>query len=361
MITDFLYTSLQKRKNLGILRELPESQNLIDLTSNDYLGFAKSLHFSEKTWSIFHQIGSTGSRLLTGNHLFFEELEDKIAHWHGAESCLLYNTGYTANLGLIAALGMHKATFLYDIEIHASMIDGMILAQGKHVAFRHNDLNSLEQKLRTAQPPIFVLVESIYSISGDFAPLKEIADLCSRYEAALIVDEAHSTGICGPSGMGCVADHKIESQVFARIHTFSKALGCHGACILGSQTLKKYLLNFSRPWIYTTALPLPILSWIEASYERLRKEADSHQRRLHTLIHYFQKKTGIQTTQTPIQPIFKKGIENVRYLSQQLKLHGLDVRAIVPPTTKRGKECLRIVLHSFNREQEIDTLWEVLK
>jgi 8-amino-7-oxononanoate synthase len=344
---------LEKRREAGTLRSLPVRKELIDLTSNDYFGFAHSLEFSEKT----PITGATGSRLLTGNHPFCEELEEKIAQFHGSESCLLFNTGYMANLGLIAALGTEETTFLYDLEVHASMIDGMRLSRGKSFPFRHNDLEHLEKRLKTAALPVFILVESLYSMSGDFAPLAEIAALCIKYGAELIVDEAHGTGVCGPSGKGCVAE--LGLQVFAQIHTFSQALGSHGACVLGSPLLKQYLINFSRPFIYSTAMPLPALFAIDVGYKKLQKEAGEHQVLLKSLIIYFQEKMGIQTVLSPIQPIYCS--ERVRHFSQLLQEKGLDVRAIVAPTVKRGRECLRVVLHSFNCKEEIDQLVEVLK
>lgn len=361
MIGAFLDSRLQKRKNEGALRSLSLSQGLVDLTSNDYFGFASSPDLLEKVSKKNDRIGATGSRLLTGNHPFYEELEEKIANFHRAESCLIYNTGYVANLGLIAALGTEEVTFLYDLEIHASMIDGMRLSKAKSIPFRHNDLDSLEWRLKEASPPVFVLIESIYSVSGDFSPLQEIANLCSHYGAALIVDEAHATGICGQNGMGYVSELGLESQTFARIHTFSKTLGSHGACVIGSRTLKEYLINFSRPFIYTTALPLSTLSLIEVGYEKLQKEASLYQQRLKTLIAYFQKRSGICGAQSPIQPIYISGTDQVRHFSKKLMEQGLDVRAMISPTTKRGRECLRVVLHSFNKEEEIDKLIEVLR
>jgi len=357
MMSDFLEARIQKRKSEGGLRSLCAREGLIDLTSNDYFGFASSLDVSKTVG----RVGATGSRLLTGNHPYYEALEDKIAHFHQAQSCLLFNTGYVANLGLIAALGVEGVTFLYDLDIHASMVDGMRLSRAKSLPFRHNDLDSLERRLKVSAAPTFVLVESIYSISGDFAPLKEIAALCSLYGAALIVDEAHATGVCGPAGRGYVAELGLEAHLFASIHTFSKALGSQGACVLGSQLLKEYLINFSRSFIYTTALPLPALCFIDAGYEKLQREGQSQQQRLKTLIAYFQKKSGIYGPQSPIQPIYISGAERVRHLSNKLLSHGLDVRALVSPTTKKGRECLRVVLHSFNREEEIDQLVEVLQ
>ena len=356
MSTAFLDARLQKRKDQGLLRALQSTTELIDLTSNDYFGFAKDCDGIKGSDSS----GATGSRLLTGNDPLYEALEARIAKFHRAESCLIYNSGYTANLGLLSALGIDSVTFLYDLEIHASMIDGMRLSDGKKLPFRHNDLDSLERRLKKVSLPAFVLVESIYSMSGDFAPLTEIAVLCTKYGAQLIVDEAHATGICGLNGEGLVPELRLESQVFARVHTFSKALGTHGACVLGSNTLKEYLLNFSRPLIYTTALPTPALNSIEFKYERLKREAQIQQKRLKNLTTYFCKKTGIKNIPSPIKPIYISSVEKLRSLSQGLKAKGLDVRAIVAPTVPRGRECLRVVLHSFNREEEIDRLVEAL-
>ncbi len=347
-------TRLQKRKNQGLLRRLSISTDLIDLTSNDYFGFAKTERIHRG------YTGSTGSRLLTGNSPIYEQLEGQIARFHRAESCLIFNSGYTANLGLISALGTAETTFLYDLDIHASMIDGMRLGEAKRLPFRHNDLESLEQRLKKSLPPVFVLIESLYSVSGEFAPLEEIVPLCARYQANLIVDEAHATGICGARGEGLVCQLNLESNVFARVHTFSKALGVHGACVLGSNQLKEYLINFSRPLIYTTALPPSALAHIAESYERLSNEVSSHQKKLQHLIRYFCEKSGMRATHSPILPLSVGSADKARAISQTLRMKGLDVRPIVPPTVGKGKECLRVVLHSFNQESDIDKLIEVL-
>jgi 8-amino-7-oxononanoate synthase len=347
-------TRLQKRKDEGTFRKLRTSTDLVDLTSNDYFGFAKVTQVLEGS------PGATGSRLLTGNTPFYEQLEEQIAQFHRAKSCLIYNSGYTANLGLISALGTPGTTFIHDLDIHASMIDGMRLSDAKKLPFRHNDLCSLEHRLQKVSPPVFVLIESIYSLSGHLAPLKEIIALCNRYQANLIVDEAHATGICGSLGEGLVCQLNLESEVFARVSTFSKALGCHGACVLGSPELKEFLVNFSRPLIYTTALPPSALTHIASSYERLKSTASSHQKRLRDLIDYFCKKTGQKATCSPILPLYVGSPGKAQTISQTLRRKGLDVRPIVPPTAQKGKECLRVVLHSFNQENEIDRLTEVL-
>jgi 8-amino-7-oxononanoate synthase len=345
---------LQKRKEQGLFRSLPYCQNRVDLTSNDYFGFSRSLEILENAHLDCRQVGATGSRLLTGNYPLYEQVEERIASFHRAEACVIYNSGYTANLGLLAALGTAETTFLYDLEAHASIYDGMRLSHAKHLPFRHNDLESLEKRLKHSSPPTFVIVESIYSISGDIAPLSEIAQLCVNYGASLIVDEAHATGIRGENGEGLVVECGLEDKVFARVHTFSKALGVHGAAVVGSQLLKDYLINFSRPLIYTTALPPPALSMIACAYAKLEREAKKHRQRLCELIRYF------RASGSPIQPLYIAGVDKVKRMAQKLQEEGLDVRAIVPPTAPRGKECLRIVLHSFNTKEEIDTLWEIL-
>ena len=346
---------LERQKQRGLWRKLQTPSGLIDFASNDYFGFGKMLS-QQKT-----QTGATGSRLLTGNSAFYEELEQKIAHFHRAESCLIFNSGYIANLGLISALGRPETTFLYDIDIHASMMDGMRLGKGKNLAFRHNSLDSLEQRLQKTTPPVFVLIESIYSMTGDLAPIADIAKLCSTYQAHLIVDEAHATGNFGPYGEGLVCHFCLESQVFARIHTFSKALGAHGGCVVGSADLKDYLLNYSRPLLYTTALPQSTLDHIAASYEKLRNEASTKQCLLQKLIASFCKKIGKSPNQSPIQPLLIGDPHRARFLSESLKTQGLDVRAMVAPTVGRGKELLRIVLHSFNHEKEVHLLAEALR
>ncbi len=358
MMSAFLDARLKKRATQGLTRALQSTSGLIDLTSNDYFGFAKSSDQVEKR--SVQGTGATGSRLLTGNTPLHEHLEEKIAQFHRAESCLIYNSGYTANLGLLSAIGTVGTTFLYDLEVHASMIDGMRLSEAKRFPFRHNDPESLKGRLKKATPPVFVLIESVYSMSGDLAPFQELVSLCTDYGAALIIDEAHATGVYGAHGEGLVAQLGLESFVFARVHTFSKAVGAHGACVLGSQQLKEYLVNFSRPLIYTTALPPLGLAQIEANYERLKKEARTHQHRLSQLVDYFACKACTKVTQSPIQPISVSGVDKARAISKKMRANGLDVRAIVPPTVARGKECLRVVLHSFNQESEIDRLLEVL-
>ena len=283
MKNDFLKKRLQVREEQGLLRKLSLPNNLIDFSSNDYLGFARSPELHELILTELETVnckletlsGSTGSRLLTGNSQYTEELETFIAYYHKAEAGLIFNSGYTANVGLISSIAQKGDIIFYDELSHASIYDGVRLSKAESFPFRHNDLNHLEERLKFFQNArkensnSYIIVESVYSMDGDFAPLIELVSLCEDYNVNLIVDEAHATGIFGEKGEGKVVELGLEEKVFSRVHTFGKALGCHGAIVLGSETLRNYLINFSRLFIYTTALPIHTLASIKSAYKLL--------------------------------------------------------------------------------------------
>ncbi|HRG37168.1 MAG TPA: pyridoxal phosphate-dependent aminotransferase family protein, partial [Bacteroidia bacterium] len=240
-----LQQALQKRIELDALRSLRTSNQLIDFCSNDYLGFSRNNTLQqaiENEWEALpvHYNGATGSRLISGNTAYAENLEKTIAAFHEAEAGLIYNSGYDANVGLFSALGQNDttATFIYDELIHASVHDGIKLSRSTAYLFKHNDLYHLEERLKIAKGNIYVAVESIYSMDGDHAPLTEMVALCEKYNASLIVDEAHATGITANNGKGLVQLYGLEKRVFIRIHTFGKAMGCHGAIVVGSELLR---------------------------------------------------------------------------------------------------------------------------
>lgn len=327
----FLEERLALREKKGLLRSLKNDEGLIDLTSNDYLGLAR-----KKLGNKCLPRGSTGSRLLTGNCRYYEEVEEKVARYFKADEALIYSSGYAANMGLISSLGRDTDAIFYDLEIHASCHDGMKLSEAACYPFRHNDLDHLEIRLKqsTAQQK-FVLVESVYSISGDLAPVKEIADLVKRYGAHLIVDEAHAVGVF-QEGLSAVY------EPFARVVAFGKAFGVQGGAILGSRTLKEYLVNFSRSFIYSTAPSPSFYAAIESSLEEVEEPRAAL---LALMAHY-----GFKT---PVKAFF---VEEAAALSAFLKEEGIAVRAILPPTAK--KPCLRICLHAFNTRDEVDRLWQ---
>jgi 8-amino-7-oxononanoate synthase len=361
-----LQHSLQKRTEQYTLRSLRLQEQLIDFCSNDYLGFSRSKILQQAIEREWNQLpspsnGSTGSRLLAGNTAYAENLEQYIANFHAAETGLIYNSGYDANVGLFSALGQKDTTFLYDELIHASVHDGIKLSRSTAYPFRHNDLTHLEERLQIAQGVIYIAVESIYSMDGDSAPLTDMVALCKKYKANLIVDEAHATGITTNQGKGLVQAANLEKEVFARVHTFGKAMGCHGAIVVGSELLRKFLINFSRSFIYTTALPVHSLIAIHQAYQLLQKEAGCADQ-LYKNIHLFKKEMASDSTiqliesESPIQSIIISGNEEVKKCSDLLREKGLDVRPILSPTVPREKERLRICIHSFNTTAEMQQL-----
>ena len=366
---NFLSNSIYKRQEQNALRKLHINNQLIDFCSNDYLGFASSeellasseFEISRLNTQYSNLLGSTGSRLLAGNSGYVEELEKKIATFHNSDTGLIYNSGYDANVGLFSALGQKGDTIIYDELIHASVHDGIKLSSISAYMFKHNDISHLEKRLKIAEGVVYVVVESIYSMDGDTAPLKEIAELCKKYNANLIVDEAHATGVTTNNGKGLIQQLSLEQDVFARVHTFGKALGCHGAIILGSDLLRIFLINFSRSFIYTTALPVKSLIAVNQAYQLLQRSDDLIQN-LHENIKYFKGhlsekvKTQLIESNSAIQSIVISGNDKVKNLAAVLQQCGYDVRPILSPTVPKGKERLRICIHTFNNNSQIEGL-----
>jgi 8-amino-7-oxononanoate synthase len=353
----------QKEAN-GLLRRMVSITNKIDFCSNDYLGFASKtdlipIHTVENPLPN----GSTGSRLITGNSNLAESTEILLAQFHKTEAALIYSCGYMANLGFFSCIASKGDTILSDQYIHASIIDGIRLSKANRNWFKHNDLKDLEAKLREATQQIFVVIESIYSMDGDETPLRQIADLCSQYKALLIVDEAHSTGIYGEKGEGLVCQYHLEEQVYARIHTFGKALGAHGAVIVGSTILRDYLINYSRPFIYTTGVPPAFYRQIQQIYNLLPHANRAY---LFELIEYFRNQSqyfkNIQRIDSlsPIQAIIIGDNCKAKKIENQLLTKGFFVKAILSPTVPVGTERLRISIHAFNTKSEIEDLWHEL-
>lgn len=363
MKEQFLLQQLAQRQEQHAFRQLRlPAPGTVDFCSNDYLGLAQSASMQEGIHALLqarpYMHGSTGSRLLAGNYAWIEEAEHMLAKFHQSAAGLIYNSGYDANLGVFSSVPQKGDTIVYDQLIHASIRDGMRLSKAQAFSFLHNDPEDLEKKLQHGSGNIFVAVESVYSMDGDMAPLKEIAAICDKYGAHLIVDEAHATGVIGERGEGLVQQLQLQDACFARVHTFGKAVGCHGAVVLGSPHLRDFLINFSRSFIYTTALPATAIAAIIASYE-LFPYMQAAREHLNGLITHFRNGvSGLSTlySETPIQIVLNPGNTAIRELAARLQSEGLDVRAIMHPTVPKGKERLRIVLHSFNTLEEVDRL-----
>jgi 8-amino-7-oxononanoate synthase len=358
MFEDFLSRKLQEKKDTDALRMVRVSGNCADYFSNDYLGITKNKRIEERLRGMEFPHGSTGSRLLAGNYSLIEEVEKKIARFHDSETALIFNSGFDANFGLLACIAGKGDLVICDKLSHASIRDGIRQSFADALSFAHNDLDDLEKKLKKRKGNCFVVTESVFSMDGDTAPLIEIAGLCGRYGANLIVDEAHATGLIGNRGEGLVQFLNLQDHCFARIHTFGKALGCHGAAILGSRLLRDYLINFCRPFIFSTALPPVAAAAINSSYDIFPEMTDEREF-LKTLIRLFDL-PGFRKSNTAIQCIIIPGNKQVRQISGNLLEFNIDVRPILYPTVPLGEERLRIALHCFNSVEETKKLISIL-
>ena len=353
-----LLNKLIKRKASGTLRTLQIPETGIDFFSNDYIGLSKINIPTSKEPN-----GSTGSRLLSGNSPDAERCELKLAKHFKAEAALIYNSGYAANIGLLSAILQRGDLVFYDQYVHASSRDGLRLSLAESTSFKHNDIEDLCTKLKKSKADTnYVLIESLYSMDGDLAPLIEIANLCKSFNAYLIVDEAHAGGVYGQGGRGLCLASQVESDVFARIVTFGKAYGSHGAVVLGSNTLKSYLVNFSRSFIYSTALPPSSYKAIEQLVTNTNIEESLLL--LKQNIIYFRKHCQslefLSDLNSPIQILEFQNQEILEDLVHRIKSHGIYTKAIYPPTVPQGKSRLRLCLHAFNTENEIDILTRCL-
>ena len=368
-----LLNKLEQRKQNNALRGLSMANTLIDFSSNDYLGFASSEELFDKTHDYLIQNnlkknGATGSRLISGNNQLYQLTEDFIAHFHQAESVLIFNSGYDANVGFFSAVPQRNDVILYDELCHASIRDGIQLSNAKSYKFEHNDVEDLEKlisKYSSLIPhlsSIFIVIESVYSMDGDSPSLEEIVALCEKYNCYLVVDEAHSLGVFGNNGEGLLQSLNLHNRVFARIMTFGKGLGCHGAAILGSNDLKQYLVNFARSFIYTTGLSPHSVATILVAYQQLEANSNTILKLKENIIHFNQEKTllGLKSmfvySKSAIQCAIIPGNEKVKAVALKLQENGFNVKAILSPTVPDGQERLRICLHSFNSKEEISAV-----
>lgn len=354
-----LKDKISKRKSEGTLRSLSYFNGVIDFNSNDYLGL--SSFSANKTDN--SKYGSTGSRLISGNSTEALQCEQALAGFFKSESALVFNSGYTANLGLFSAVPQRGDTILYDEKIHASVRDGIRLSLAHSFSFEHNSISDLRSKLNQAKGVKYIAVESLYSMDGDIALLKDLVQISKEFNAYLIVDEAHACGVFGEKGRGIVDGLNLAKDVFARVITFGKAYGAHGACVLGEKDLIEYLVNFARPFIYTTALPPKEYSRIEQIV--LSHEIPIRQKKLHQNIAYFRSMLKsdflISEINSPIQMLRIGNIETVSKLAKLLENESISVKPIFSPTVKNGQESLRICIHSFNTKSEIDQVCIILK
>lgn len=367
-----LSDKLEIRMQNNALRKLPSSMGLIDFASNDYLGFSQS----ETIFNTTHlfliengiiQNGATGSRLLSGNHKIYQQAEDYIADFHQSEAALIFNSGYDANVGFFSSLPQKGDLILYDELCHASIRDGIQLSNAKAYKFIHNDFEDLERLiLRNPNTIIYIVTESVFSMDGDTPNLEVLVAVSNKYNCYLVVDEAHALGVYGDKGEGLVQMLNLQEQVFARIMTFGKGLGCHGAAVLGSLVLKSYLVNFARSFIYTTGLPPHSVATILIAYQFLEIEKENIKKLRGNIIHFNQQKMllGLKPmfvqSKSAIQSAIIPGNEKVKSIAKVFQEQGFEVKAILSPTVPEGQERLRFCLHNFNSKDDITAVLVLL-
>jgi 8-amino-7-oxononanoate synthase len=368
-IPNALQQKILFRKDSNALRNLPIATNGIDFSSNDYLGFAKNEAIFEAThqYLVENNIkinGATGSRLLSGNHKLYEITEKYIATFHQSEAALIFNSGYDANVGFFSAVPQRNDVILYDELCHASIRDGIQMSHAKSYKFQHNDYEDLETKIVKLQIPnpklqtIYIVTESVFSMDGDTPNMETLVQLTEKYKALLVVDEAHALGVFGENGEGVIQSQQLQNKVFARIITFGKGLGCHGAAILGNADLIEYLVNFARSFIYTTGLSPHSVATILVAYQNLNQSVELQKLKENIAFFNQQKQLlGIKPlfvySKSAIHSAIIPGNDKVKNIATQLQAKGFEVKAILSPTVPEGQERLRFCLHSYTSEHEM--------
>lgn len=373
-----LEQKLAARQEQNALRKLPLANQLIDFASNDYLGFAKS----EAIFTATHQYlvnhnciinGATGSRLLSGNHTLYPTTETFVAAFHQAPTALLFNSGYDANVGFFSAVPQKGDYILFDELCHASIRDGIQLSNAKAYKFKHNDFEDLERLILKFQYPenqhsttIYVVTESVFSMDGDCPNLEELVQVTTKHNCYLVIDEAHALGVFGEKGEGLVQFLGFQEHFFARIVTFGKGLGCHGAVVLGSEELSSYLVNFARSFIYTTGLSPHSVATILNAYQELDAKAAAIGELKERINFFNQEKSRFSLkplfvrSKSAIQSAIIPGNATVKAIAKQLQDKGFDVKPILSPTVPAGQERLRFCLHSYNTEAQISEVLHCL-
>jgi 8-amino-7-oxononanoate synthase len=362
-------------RSLDELREQSQLRSLeildgINLSSNDYLGLARDPRLKQAVMEAVERaerVGSTGSRLLSGNAREWEELESEFAEFAGIEAALYFGSGYAANVGLLGAiLKPHDVVFSDELN-HASIIDGIRISGARRVVYSHADLSDLERALRDHQSSSgakLIVTESVFSMEGDVAPLEGLLRLAKDYGAELIVDEAHATGVLGPQGRGVAAELGRQREVLAVVHTCGKALASAGAFVCCGETLKTFLVNRARTFIFSTAMPPYLAGQIRAALH-LAIEADDRRAHLRKIASTLREKlsaAGLScgASATQIVPVILGANEAALRVAAELQANGFAVKAIRPPTVPAGTARVRLSLTSSITLENIHRLAAVM-
>jgi 8-amino-7-oxononanoate synthase len=373
---EHLQRELEQRKKSHLYRILrPLDNSKIDFFSNDYLGlnFDGILkQFLKKILTSYDDItvGSTGSRLISGHRVLFEEIEYLFSKYIENESSLLFHSGYIANIATIFGILTPRDYAFVDRLCHASILDGIRISGSKKVYFEHNDLNHLEEQLKKIERKRnsywWIFTESIFSMDGDLPPIQELIQLALKYECNIFIDEAHSIGIIGPKGKGLIASHKIQDQITITTFPMGKAPGLMGCFVSGHPIIKEYLINYARGFIYSTAQPILLLYLIKSIIEYLQSEDAENRRKKTIYLSEYARKTLIEKgfnigmSQSHIIPIIVREEDKVITITDNLQKKGFNVIGIRPPSVPKNTSRLRLNIHTHNTKEEIDQLIEEL-
>jgi len=357
-----LEAGLRELEARNRLRALSEIRG-VNLCSNDYLELSRHPALKDAVLRAVRKtqrVGGTGSRLLSGHATVWEKLEEEFAQFAGTEAALYFGSGYTANLSLLTALLKKEDLVFSDALNHASLIDGIRLSGARKIIYAHLDLNGLEAGLRNhalERCRKLIVTESVFSMEGDVAPVTEIFALAERYGAGVIVDEAHATGVHGPTGRGIAVKDRIVQHLAAAVHTCGKALASAGAFVCGSAILKEHLINHARPFIFSTAMPPYMAEQIGAAL-RISQTMDGEREKLLGLAKRLAAglrshgwDTGRSTTQ--IVPVMLGEDEQAVSAAKFLQSKGYAVRAVRPPTVPQGSARLRFSVTCGIADDEI--------
>ena len=341
-----------------------DGRSLVNFCSNDYLGLASHPDISQalKQAADLYGTGSGASHLVSGHSVVHHQLEEGLAEFTGRPRALLFSAGYMANIGAINALVGRRDLVLQDQLNHASLLDGGRLSQADFKRYKHVDMTSLEQRLEQSSAARKLIVsDGVFSMDGNLAPLPEISTLAKKHSAWLMVDDAHGVGVLGQQGGGLVEELNMTiEQVPVLVGTLGKSFGTFGAFVAGSEVLIETLIQFSRSYIYTTALPPAIAAATLASLKIVREETWRRDK-LAQLVRRFRRgaeQIGLQLAEsnTPIQPVLINNDEKVIQVGQQLRTAGFLVGAIRPPTVPVGTGRLRITFSADHSEEQVDKL-----
>jgi 8-amino-7-oxononanoate synthase len=373
--------TLRQSGNLRQLRDITlhderiefQGKDMVNLSSNDYLGLGADQTLWQEFLKTEVQIenrffpgSACSSRLLTGNHSAYQELEATLASLYQTEAALVFNSGYHANMGILPALAGSNDLILADKLVHASLIDGIRLSSAKCIRFPHNDLERLEKilaKERTAYEHVFIVTESVFSMDGDLADLAKLVEIKEKYNAFLYVDEAHALGVRGETGLGCIEEFGLLGKIDLLVGTFGKAIASQGAYVACNQVIKDYLVNTMRTFIFTTGLPPWSVKWTNFVMQQLAamKNERAHLAEISRTLRDNLKAAGLETDgESHIVPVIIRDLSKTLQLSKYLCEQGFFVLPIRPPTVPAGTERLRISLTAAISKEHIQQLSETL-